>query len=119
MFFRLDDSDISLFLAIHGYQDIRTMSDQDVAAAILSRLDPCGAGGAACPPQPALPLPRVFIRTLPTVDPHLFGRDAQLAWLVVPACACTSPTITWHLPASHSATTTAPKPSTTSQGPSP
>ena len=24
---------------------------------------------------------RTFIRTLPTVDPHVFGRDAQLAWL--------------------------------------
>jgi tetratricopeptide (TPR) repeat protein len=24
---------------------------------------------------------RTFIRTLPTVDPNLFGRDAQLAWL--------------------------------------
>ena len=32
-------------------------------------------------PQPPAPNPRLFVRKLPTVDPHLFGRDAQLAWL--------------------------------------
>ena len=31
--------------------------------------------------RPEAPSPRTFIRTLPTVDPHLFGRDAQLDWL--------------------------------------
>ena len=32
-------------------------------------------------PRPKSSTPRLFLRTLPTVDPHLFGRDAQLAWL--------------------------------------
>jgi hypothetical protein len=76
MFFRLDDADISGFLSIHGYQDIRTMSDQDVAAAILTRCGELGgAGGAACP------LHRSFTAKLPVVNPTLIGRDPQLAFL--------------------------------------
>lgn len=32
-------------------------------------------------PRPQSSTPRLFLRTLPTVDPNLFGRDAQLDWL--------------------------------------
>src|ERR1022692_4606687 len=72
MFFRLDDAEIPGFHSIHGYQDIRTMSDQDVAAAILKRLGEDRPGGLSY---------RAFTSKLPVVNPTLIGRDPQLDFL--------------------------------------
>jgi hypothetical protein len=72
MFFRLDDADIPGLYSIDGYQDIRAMSDGEVAAAILSRL------GAEKPTGQAH---RIFVGKLPTVNPILIGREPQIALL--------------------------------------
>ena len=72
MFFRLDDAEIAGFLSIHGYQDIRTMSDADVAAAILKRLGEDRPGGLSH---------RAFTSKFPLVNPTLIGRDPQLDFL--------------------------------------
>jgi tetratricopeptide (TPR) repeat protein len=72
MFFRLDDADIPGLYSIDGYQDIRTMSDAEVAGAILQRLGEPGA--------PATP--RAFVTAkLPTVHPTLIGRENELDFL--------------------------------------
>jgi tetratricopeptide (TPR) repeat protein len=71
MFFRLDDADIPGLYSIDGYQDIRHMSDAEVAAAILQRL-----GEPAAPPAP-----RIFTSKLPIVHPTLIGRENELAFL--------------------------------------
>jgi hypothetical protein len=60
MFFRLDDADIPGLYSIDGYQDIRRMSDAEVAAAILQRL-----GEPAAPPAP-----RAFTAKLPIAHPR-------------------------------------------------
>ena len=81
MFFRLDDADIPGLYSIDGYQDIRTMPDAEVAAAILTRCGQLGGTGAfACQQPQALP-PRSFTSKLPLVNPTLIGRDPQLAFL--------------------------------------
>jgi tetratricopeptide (TPR) repeat protein len=71
MFFRLDDAEIPGLYSIDGYQDMRTMSDADVASAILQRLGEPGAP----------PVPRAFTAKLPTVHPTLIGRENELAFL--------------------------------------
>jgi tetratricopeptide (TPR) repeat protein len=71
MFFRLDDADIPGLYSIDGYQDIRHMSDAEVAGAILQRL-----GGPAAPAAP-----RAFTAKLPIVHPTLIGRENELAFL--------------------------------------
>jgi tetratricopeptide (TPR) repeat protein len=71
MFFRLNDADIAGLYSIDGYQDISTMTDAEVAAAILQRL---GEGAA---PKPT----RAFTSKLPIVNPTLIGREKELAFL--------------------------------------
>jgi hypothetical protein len=71
MFFRLDDADIPGLYSIDGYQDIRRMSDAEVAAAILQRLGEPGAPAA----------PRAFTAKLPIVHPTLIGRENEIAFL--------------------------------------
>ena len=71
MFFRLDDADIPGLYSIDGYQDIRHMSDAEVAAAILQRLG-----------EPAAPAaPRAFTAKLPIAHPTLIGRENEIAFL--------------------------------------
>lgn len=72
MFLRLDNTDIPGLLSIHGYLDIRDMPDANVVAAILGRL---GEVGPASRPV------RAFTAKLPTVNPVLVGREAQIAFL--------------------------------------
>jgi tetratricopeptide (TPR) repeat protein len=71
MFFRLDDTEIPGLLSIDSYQDMRTMSDAEVAAAILQRLGEPGAPAA----------PRAFTAKLPIVHPTLIGRENEIAFL--------------------------------------
>jgi tetratricopeptide (TPR) repeat protein len=71
MFFRLDDTEIPGLLSIDSYQDMRTMSDAEVADAILQRLGEPGAPAA----------PRAFTAKLPTVHPTLIGRENEIAFL--------------------------------------
>jgi len=71
MFFRLDDADIPGLYSIDGYQDIRQMSDAEIAAAILQRLGEPGAP----------PVPRAFTAKLPIVHPTLIGRESEIAFL--------------------------------------
>jgi tetratricopeptide (TPR) repeat protein len=70
MFFRLDDTEIPGLLSIDSYQDMRTMSDAEVASAILQRLG-----------EPAGPAPRTFTAKLPIVHPTLIGREDEIAFL--------------------------------------
>ena len=70
MFFRLDDADVPGLYSIDGYQDVRGMTDAEVAAAILSRL--CEA------PRQAY---RSFTSRLPVVNPTLIGRHHEIAIL--------------------------------------
>jgi len=70
MFFRLDHADIPGLYSIDGYQDIRDITDQAVADAILSRL-------GETPHHPH----RTFTARLPIVNPTLIGREEQLAFL--------------------------------------
>src|ERR1035437_6355831 len=86
MFFRLDDAEIPGLYSIDGYQDIRAMADGEVAASILERLEdirPERIAEQVAFPGAALsaPAPRTSIQKLPTADPNVFGRDAQLDWL--------------------------------------
>lgn len=71
MFFRLDHADIPGLYSIDGYQDISTMSDRDVAAAILQRARVPGSSSTH----------RAFTSKLPLVDPTLIGREKWLAAL--------------------------------------
>jgi tetratricopeptide (TPR) repeat protein len=71
MFFRLDDTEIPGLYSIDGYQDMRTMSDAEVASAIFQRL-----GEPAAPPAP-----RAFTAKLPIVHPTLIGRENEIAFL--------------------------------------
>src|ERR1017187_4917023 len=74
MLLRLDDADIPGLYSTDGYLDIRPVSDEAVAAAILTR---CGAGH-----RPAKsPILRSFTSKLPIVNPLLIGREDQLAFL--------------------------------------
>jgi hypothetical protein len=68
MFFRLDDADIPGLYSIDGYQDIRHMTDDEVAAAILSRLGE----------TPRKKTYRAFTAKLPIVNPTLIGREKEL-----------------------------------------
>jgi tetratricopeptide (TPR) repeat protein len=71
MFFRLDDADIPGVYSIDGYQDMRHMTDAEIASAILQRLG-----------EPAAPAaPRAFTAKLPIAHPTLIGRENELAFL--------------------------------------
>jgi tetratricopeptide (TPR) repeat protein len=71
MFFRLDEAEIPGLYSIDGYQDIRNMSDAEVAAAILSQLRaPATAATYGA-----------FTSKLPVVNPTLIGREEELAFL--------------------------------------
>src|ERR1039457_5028631 len=73
MLLRLDDADIPGLYSTDGYLDIRTMSDEAVAAAILRRAGPR--------PAQSQTSPRSFTAKLPIVNPLLIGREDQLAFL--------------------------------------
>src|ERR1017187_4416684 len=72
MLLRLDDADIPGLYSTDGYLDIRTMSDEAVAAAILKRLGEDRPGGLSH---------RAFTAKLPIVNPVLIGREDQIAFL--------------------------------------
>lgn len=79
MLLRLDDAEIAGLYSIDGFLPINGMSDEDVAAAILKRLDMLDR--ARTTPTPAPPGLRTFTRTLPTVDSFLIGRESELKFL--------------------------------------
>jgi tetratricopeptide (TPR) repeat protein len=70
MFFRLDHEDVPGLYSIDGYQDISKMSDDEVAADILSRLG-----------ETPRKTHRTFISKLPVVNPTLIGREEQIGFL--------------------------------------
>jgi tetratricopeptide (TPR) repeat protein len=80
MFLRLDDAELSSVLGVDGYLDIRQMKDEDVAAAILSRLGPVApASGPVLDKRPF----QHFTAKLPRVNSLLIGREEELAFLDV------------------------------------
>jgi hypothetical protein len=72
MLLRLDNAEIPGLYSIDGYLDIAAMSDADVAAAILSRLEPRDQQHEVF---------RAFTAKLPAVNPLLIGREKELAFL--------------------------------------